>query len=62
MTVTSIRRPRTPKAPPAPALREPPYDLPTPEVRLALLGLTIEKLIAAGYVYIGMDHFALPQD
>jgi len=37
-------------------------DLPTPEVRLALLGLTIEKLIAAGYVYIGMDHFALPQD
>jgi oxygen-independent coproporphyrinogen-3 oxidase len=37
-------------------------DLPTPETRLALLGLTIEKLIAAGYVYIGMDHFALPQD
>ena len=37
-------------------------DLPTPEVRLALLGLTIEKLSAAGYVYIGMDHFALPQD
>jgi oxygen-independent coproporphyrinogen-3 oxidase len=37
-------------------------DLPTPEVRLALLGLTIEKLSAAGYVYIGMDHFALPKD
>ncbi len=37
-------------------------DLPTPETRLALLGLTIEKLIAAGYVYIGMDHFALPGD
>jgi len=37
-------------------------DLPTPETRLALLGLTIEKLIAAGYVYIGMDHFALPKD
>ena len=36
--------------------------LPTPEVRLALLGLTIEKLSAAGYVYIGMDHFALPTD
>jgi len=36
-------------------------DLPTPETRLALLGLTIEKLIAAGYVYIGMDHFALPR-
>ncbi len=36
--------------------------LPTPETRLALLGLTIEKLSNAGYVYIGMDHFALPQD
>ena len=36
--------------------------LPTPETRLALLGLTIEKLTNAGYVYIGMDHFALPQD
>ena len=36
--------------------------LPSPEVRLALLGLTIEKLSAAGYVYIGMDHFALPTD
>ena len=37
-------------------------DLPTPETRLALLGLTIEKLSDAGYVYIGMDHFALPGD
>lgn len=37
-------------------------DLPAPDVRLALLGLTIEKLGAAGYVYIGMDHFALPGD
>ena len=37
-------------------------DLPTPETRLQLLGLTIEKLSAAGYVYIGMDHFALPDD
>jgi oxygen-independent coproporphyrinogen-3 oxidase len=36
--------------------------LPTPEVRLAQLGLTIEKLSNAGYVYIGMDHFALPDD
>jgi oxygen-independent coproporphyrinogen-3 oxidase len=24
--------------------------------------LTINRLIAAGYVYIGMDHFALPED
>jgi oxygen-independent coproporphyrinogen-3 oxidase len=37
-------------------------DLATPETRLDLLGLTIEKLSAAGYVYIGMDHFALPDD
>jgi len=34
-------------------------DHATPETRLELLGLTIEKLSAAGYVYIGMDHFAL---
>ncbi len=39
-----------------------PHGLPTPEVRLELLGLSIEMLGAAGYVYIGMDHFALPDD
>lgn len=37
-------------------------DLPPPEVKLGLLRLAIEKLSAAGYVYIGMDHFALPED
>ena len=37
-------------------------DLPSGAEKLALLGLTMEKLIAAGYVYIGMDHFALPDD
>jgi oxygen-independent coproporphyrinogen-3 oxidase len=36
--------------------------LPSAEVKLALLQLAIEKLGAAGYEYIGMDHFALPQD
>ena len=36
--------------------------LPAPEVKLALLQLAIEKLTRAGYVYIGMDHFALPDD
>jgi len=35
-------------------------DLPSPGEKLALLQLAIEKLSAAGYVYIGMDHFALP--
>lgn len=37
-------------------------QLPTPDQRLRLLGLTVERLTAAGYVYIGMDHFALPED
>ena len=32
------------------------------EEKLALLQLAVEKLTAAGYVYIGMDHFALPDD
>jgi len=36
--------------------------LPTPEVKFQLLKLTIEKLGDAGYVYIGMDHFARPTD
>jgi oxygen-independent coproporphyrinogen-3 oxidase len=36
--------------------------LPTPETKLALLKLTIEQLTAQGYVYIGMDHFALASD
>jgi len=37
-------------------------DLPSPEMKLEILQHTIEKLIDAGYVYIGMDHFALPDD
>jgi oxygen-independent coproporphyrinogen-3 oxidase len=37
-------------------------DLPSPEIKLALLQLAIDKLGAAGYTYIGMDHFALPDD
>ena len=36
--------------------------LPTPEVKFELLKLTIEKLGDAGYVYIGMDHFARATD
>jgi oxygen-independent coproporphyrinogen-3 oxidase len=36
--------------------------LPTPEVKLELLKLTIEKLTSEGYVYIGMDHFARADD
>src|SRR5205814_3238178 len=36
--------------------------LPSPETKLELLKLTIEKLTAEGYVYIGMDHFARAND
>ena len=39
-----------------------PEDLPAPEIKLNLLKMTIEKLIEAGYVFIGMDHFAKPGD
>lgn len=37
-------------------------DLPSPEVKLSLLQRAVETLGEAGYVYIGMDHFALPDD
>ena len=37
-------------------------DLPTDQDKLGMLGLCIERLTAAGYVYIGMDHFAKPDD
>jgi len=36
--------------------------LPAPAEKLDILVGTIEQLTAAGYVYIGMDHFALPDD
>ncbi|HEX5398245.1 MAG TPA: oxygen-independent coproporphyrinogen III oxidase [Verrucomicrobiae bacterium] len=37
--------------------------LPTPETKLEVLKLVIEKLTTDGqYVYIGMDHFARPND
>jgi oxygen-independent coproporphyrinogen-3 oxidase len=36
--------------------------LPNAGERIALLSLAIDKLTASGYVYIGMDHFALPED
>ncbi|RRV05644.1 oxygen-independent coproporphyrinogen III oxidase [Pseudomonas sp. v388] len=37
-------------------------DLPAPDVKLAMLEHTIQQLTSAGYRYIGMDHFALPDD
>lgn len=37
-------------------------DLPSAEEKLAILQHVTNKLIAAGYEYIGMDHFAKPTD
>jgi len=37
-------------------------DLPAPEIKLDILKTTIEQLTDAGYVFIGMDHFAKPGD
>ena len=37
-------------------------ELPSPETKLELLKLVVEKLTGAGYSYIGLDHFALPTD
>lgn len=36
--------------------------LPTPQQKLEMLHQTIETLTGAGYQYIGMDHFAKPDD
>lgn len=37
-------------------------DLPTPEEKVLMLKMIIERLTSAGYVYIGMDHFAKEDD
>ncbi|WP_154223314.1 oxygen-independent coproporphyrinogen III oxidase [Marinicella rhabdoformis] len=37
-------------------------DLPSADEKLAILDMTIKTLNQAGYVYIGMDHFAKPTD
>jgi oxygen-independent coproporphyrinogen-3 oxidase len=37
-------------------------DMPASDAKLRMLQLCIERLTAAGYVYIGMDHFAKPGD
>jgi oxygen-independent coproporphyrinogen-3 oxidase len=37
-------------------------DMPTADTKLQLLALAIRRLGAGGYVYIGMDHFAKPDD
>ena len=37
-------------------------DIPAPETKLRIMTLAIGTLTRAGYVYIGMDHFAKPED
>ena len=37
-------------------------DMPSPDARLQILALAIARMTEAGYVYIGMDHFAKPDD
>jgi len=37
-------------------------DLPSSDIKLDMLALCIRQLNTAGYVYIGMDHFAKPDD
>lgn len=37
-------------------------ELPKPEDKLSLMAMAIETLVDAGYVFIGMDHFARPDD
>lgn len=37
-------------------------ELPAPDVKLGILQLSVQRLTDAGYVYIGMDHFAKPED
>lgn len=37
-------------------------QLPEPQEKLTILRQSIDTLLQAGYVYVGMDHFALPED
>ncbi len=37
-------------------------DMPSADARLQILAMAIDKLTEAGYVFIGMDHFAKPDD
>jgi oxygen-independent coproporphyrinogen-3 oxidase len=46
----------------APQKRINQQDLPSPEEKHEMFHQIVEKLTAAGYEYIGMDHFAKPDD
>jgi oxygen-independent coproporphyrinogen-3 oxidase len=45
-----------------PQRRIEPVDLPPASEKIAMLTRSLDALSAAGYVYVGMDHFALPDD
>lgn len=45
-----------------PQRRIPESAMPSADTRLQILALAIKKLTEAGYVFIGMDHFAKPDD
>lgn len=45
-----------------PQRRIDPQELPSAQVKLDILAGSILQLTEAGYVFIGMDHFALPDD
>ncbi len=38
------------------------YELPAATAKIAMLSSAISTFLNAGYVYVGMDHFALPTD
>ena len=38
------------------------HDMPSAETKLSLFLLAVRRLLQAGYVYIGLDHFAKPDD
>ncbi|PKO70438.1 MAG: oxygen-independent coproporphyrinogen III oxidase [Betaproteobacteria bacterium HGW-Betaproteobacteria-16] len=37
-------------------------ELPSARDKLAMLSASLDSLVSGGYVYVGMDHFALPTD
>jgi oxygen-independent coproporphyrinogen III oxidase len=39
-----------------------PSSLPVRDLKFSLFALAVERLTAAGYVWVGLDHFARPQD
>lgn len=38
------------------------YDLPAASEKIEIFSNSLERLTEAGYIFIGMDHFALPKD